>query len=312
MEANFATKQRECAMRRSGAAGAGSRGATGTAQLPAWSIYTTLGALRFGASKTSKSRSKYSVAVCHMSVFIDWNKLVEDDSIETQLRDFLDEQFSNISLPTFIQSLRISSLKLGKVAPEVTIRHISDPFPEFYQMFESDDSGSKPELDEDARQDLVAAIHESLKNEHTGGEHRPAEPHQSPFDTQMVVEIKYSGDMELGVSATLLVNYPSPNFISLPLAFDISGIEIHSLAVVAAIQNRISLSILCDVDSNDQMSSDTVKVIRTMTMRSKIGDASHNGAVLRNVGRVEKFILEQLRKVIRDELVWPGWITIEL
>lgn len=247
-----------------------------------------------------------------MSVFIDWNKLVEDDSIETQLRDFLDEQFSNISLPTFIQSLRISSLKLGKVAPEVTIRHISDPFPEFYQMFESDDSGSKPELDEDARQDLVAAIHESLKNEHTGGEHRPAEPHQSPFDTQMVVEIKYSGDMELGVSATLLVNYPSPNFISLPLAFDISGIEIHSLAVVAAIQNRISLSILCDVDSNDQMSSDTVKVIRTMTMRSKIGDASHNGAVLRNVGRVEKFILEQLRKVIRDELVWPGWITIEL
>lgn len=143
------------------------------------------------------------------------------------------------------------------------------------------------------------------------GEEDHAE-HPSPLDVQLFVEFAYNGDTQLGITATLLVNYPAPGFISLPLEFKITGIEIHTLAVIAYVKKKVYFSILCDVDENDQMSSENVKVIKQLNTESKIGDHGDNGAVLRNVSKVEQFILEQLRHVLRDELVWPGWITLEL
>lgn len=322
-----------------------------------------------------------------MSIQIDWQQLTEDaEVIEKRLKEFLDEQFQRIDLPPFIQSLSVSSFKLGSIPPEITIRHISDPFPEFYDEDDSDtdiDStvpssknttptprahsiskdpskgliasrlvspvseiptkpfgrtsnpsgslnyfphsrGTQPndpsttaaadsfvsqiidEQDNSETSDNSESIgHESFEDLGLGEEY-------SPLDAQMFVEFRYAGDTQLGIAATLLVNYPAPGFISLPLEFKITGIEIHSLAVIAYLKKRVHLSILCDIDGNDQMSSDDVKVIKQLNMESKIGDHGENGAVLRNVSKVEQFILEQLRRVLRDELVWPGWITLEL
>ena len=37
-----------------------------------------------------------------------------------------------------------------------------------------------------------------------------------------------------------------------------------------------------------------------------------NGSVLRNIGKIEKFLLSALRKVLVNELAWPSWIEIDM
>lgn len=137
-------------------------------------------------------------------------------------------------------------------------------------------------------------------------------PMASPFDIQSFIEFKYSGDMQLSVMATLLVNYPAPSFISLPFSIRVTNVEIDSLIVAAVIKNRVHISIMCDLEDDEVVQTEPASVIKSMKIESEIGDNSNNGAVLRNVSKVEKFVLEQLRNVIKEELVWPGWITLEL
>lgn len=136
-------------------------------------------------------------------------------------------------------------------------------------------------------------------------------------DVQLFLEVCYSGNMRLGVTATLLLNYPSPSFVSLPLKLTITGLEIRSLAVVAYIANRIHASLICDIDEDGDSvtlaagGNSRIDVIRDIKIESEIG-AHDNGQVLRNVGKVERFVLERVRSLIRDELAWPGWITFEI
>lgn len=212
-----------------------------------------------------------------MSIQFDWAKLLEDAGhLETKIRDFLHEQFQNIPLPPFIQSLSVTSLNLGNSPPELTLRTFSDPFEEFYED--------------------------------------PPELIPGPLDFQALVEVQYAGDMQMALSAVLLVNYPSPSFISLPLSIKVTDVDVHVLTAVACFQKLVRVSVLCDVNDNDEMATEgaEVDVLKSLHIESEIGDNSNHGAVLRNVGKVEKFILEQLRRVLREELVWPGWISLEL
>lgn len=41
-------------------------------------------------------------------------------------------------------------------------------------------------------------------------------------------------------------------------------------------------------------------------------DGAGNGSVLRNIGKIEKFLLSALRKVLVNELAWPSWIEIDM
>lgn len=68
-----------------------------------------------------------------MSFDINWDQLVGDGSINESIKQFLDKQFSNLELPSYINNLSVSNFSLGTNPPEITIRHIGDPFDEFYE-----------------------------------------------------------------------------------------------------------------------------------------------------------------------------------
>lgn len=135
-------------------------------------------------------------------------------------------------------------------------------------------------------------------------------------DIQLYLQITYKGDIKVGIETTLLLNYPSPNFVSLPLKLTITGVDISSIAALAYIDQRIHFSFICDVDANGDAVTlsghDRVEIIKDIKIESEIGDKEGNGPVLRNVGKIEKFLLDRLRHLARDELAWPGWITVEL
>lgn len=74
-----------------------------------------------------------------MSFQINWENLSTDPDLKERIRLFLHEELNSISLPSFIDNLTVTDFSLGDAAPEITIRHIGDPFEEFYGDGESDE-----------------------------------------------------------------------------------------------------------------------------------------------------------------------------
>ncbi len=50
-------------------------------------------------------------------------------------------------------------------------------------------------------------------------------------------------------------------------------------------------------------------LLKEIRVESEIGRQEDGKAVLKNVGKVEKFVLEQVRRIFEDEFVWPSFWT---
>lgn len=339
-----------------------------------------------------------------MSFDINWDKLVEDNSINESIREFLDTQLNQLLLPSYIDNLTVTEFSLGSKAPELTIRHVGDPFDEFYEEgddneeeknpilpamgdldSDSDDSEygydghttlnetglkeslrdvppSPPPVPHDPRDILknfhaysmnnVGLAHFSLGNDCETPTnifaHNPLRPAITPGqkavkretnDLQTMIEIDYEGDLTMEVTVNLLVNYPSAQFITLPIKLHITDLVIHSLAAVAYLKKCIFISFLCDlndtkseyftkpnegaervanspsaggnfVDYSAPTNHERIDVLKSVKIESEIGELGNN--VLRNVGKVERFLVDQLRTIIREEIAWPSWVCFDL
>lgn len=230
-----------------------------------------------------------------MSIDINWPSL---SSLTDHLQTILNDQLISIELPDFLSNLQITSISLGSVAPLIDIKHIGEPFEEFYSEVTN-----------------------------------PQE--KSVNDIQFLVELNYNGDIMIEIQCKLLMNYPSAEFIKLPVTLRIVELSIHSLIILAYLQKQAFISFLCDLDdgsisqspnphSNSPLSADDhynnikgrqrdsvsrIDIIKDLKIENEIGDAE--GSILRNVGKVEKFIVDLLRGLLRDELAWPGWINLD-
>ena len=50
-------------------------------------------------------------------------------------------------------------------------------------------------------------------------------------------------------------------------------------------------------------------LIREIRVESEIGKREGGKQSLKNVGKVEKFVVEQVRRIFEEEFVWPSWWT---
>lgn len=405
-----------------------------------------------------------------MSFDINWDNLVSDNAINESIKEFLDSQFQNLSLPSYIADLSVTNFTLGNTPPDITIRHISDPFDEFYENEDEEDhllgkignespqskgnnlerdqpmskkSSTNFELSDDTNDDMSSSsgdseddysddglantttlngadaippevpvaptlnrsrmaldsifqVHNSfghlhnynmnnvglgslnnvsthvgtdtptnifsqnpynnLRANNTSANKNNSGPYKllnttkkSPVkddnDIQFIVEIDYHGDLQMEVTVNLLVNYPSSNFITLPIQLHISDLVIHSIAAIAYLKHSVFFSFLCDINENNSdyfssshrnsatlshqhselnvptggnfvdyvtgpLNRERIDIIKKVHIESAIGELENN--VLRNVGKVERFLVDQLRSIIRDEIAWPGWVCFDL
>ncbi|KAJ1556171.1 Mitochondrial distribution and morphology protein 12 [Cladochytrium tenue] len=75
-----------------------------------------------------------------MSFLINWHVL--DDDVRKQAREWLQERFDAIERPAFLGHLRVNELDFGDIPPNIEIRDICDPLPEFYLPDDIDVYGS--------------------------------------------------------------------------------------------------------------------------------------------------------------------------
>ncbi|ODQ61176.1 hypothetical protein WICANDRAFT_27920 [Wickerhamomyces anomalus NRRL Y-366-8] len=247
-----------------------------------------------------------------MSIDISWDKLNEDNVLNESIRDFLNDQVQGLQLPDYLMNIKVTNFSLGSIAPEITIRHIGDPFTDFY----NDEMTGSEKLFTENGSDIKSPMPSDSMNENDDGNDDVSN------DIQFIVEVDYKGDITIEISVDLLLNYPSPGFITLPVKLRVVDLGIHSLAVIAHVSKVVYLSFLCDI--NDEQFDDIINnptlskhnrnridIIRSMRIESEIGDNKGEGSVLRNVGKVEKFLTDMIRTLLRDELAWPGWISFD-
>ncbi|WEW54819.1 Mitochondrial distribution and morphology protein 12 [Emydomyces testavorans] len=160
---------------------------------------------------------------------------------------------------------------------------------------------------------------------------------RSPEDFQVLCRMRYNGDIRLSLTAQVLLDYPMPNFVGLPLKLNITGLTFDGVAVLGYIRKRIHFCFLCPEDADTLLGADDSSepghiqsmestasgaraaipssrrrdgsLLRDIRVESEIGRKEDGKQVLKNVGKVEKFVLEQVRRIFEEEFVYPSFWT---
>lgn len=179
--------------------------------------------------------------------------------------------------------------------------------------------------EDDERHNLHPAASDSVQEPST-----PVKVEEMQPDLQLHLSIRHESDMRITITTALLINYPSPMFMALPIKLSVTGLIFRGQIVVAYEGSRKRLH-LCIVDELDPYGpvSDRRQHFKTtdrerpaqplpvghrllpsIFIESEIGQADKH--VLKNVTRVEKFVQELIRKAVVDELVFPNFHTVIL
>lgn len=150
-------------------------------------------------------------------------------------------------------------------------------------------------------------------------------------DIQAVFRIRYSGDVKLLLTADILLDYPMPSFVGIPLRLSITGLSFDGVGVVAYIRKRVHFCFLSPddalaavgADDSDQANEGTDDssgaagtrpskmggLLQEIRVESEIGQREGGKQSLKNVGKVERFVLEQVRRIFEEEFVYPSFWT---
>lgn len=174
----------------------------------------------------------------------------------------------------------------------------------------------------------------------------PPPPAENPYpNLQMHFHINWNADLRITLTTSLLINYPSPMFMSLPIKLSVTGLLFNGEVVVAyeGERKRVHLTILDDLDPygpvSDRPKRDSTspdgdedhptpqaqhsgygrqakplpigqRLLPSVYIESEIGQNDKH--VLKNVGRIEKFVQDVIRKTVEEELVFPNFHTLVL
>ena len=155
----------------------------------------------------------------------------------------------------------------------------------------------------------------------------PSQDQSQPSDLQVVARVQYSGDVRMMLTAEILLDYPMPSFVNIPLKLSITGITFDGVAILAYIRKRMHLCFLDPEDaetlvgehvtaeekrtaaSKERPHSTMNGLIKDIRIESEIGRQESGKQVLKNVGKVENFVLEQIRRIFEEEFVFPSFWT---
>ncbi|KAF2221612.1 hypothetical protein BDZ85DRAFT_265696 [Elsinoe ampelina] len=160
---------------------------------------------------------------------------------------------------------------------------------------------------------------------HDGHESPMFEPQRSnldasPEDLQVVAHISYDGNVKLSLTAEILLDYPTQSFVGIPLLLNVTGLKFDGIGIVAYIKKKAHFCFLAPedaeavLDPNDHTGGTGERprvggLIEEIRLESEVGQKDGGKQVLKNVGKIEKFILEQVRRIFEDEFVYPSFWT---
>jgi len=166
---------------------------------------------------------------------------------------------------------------------------------------------------------------------------------------QLHFHVNWQSDLRITIATSLLINYPSPMFMSLPIKLSVTGLIFNGEIAVAyeGERNRVHLCIVDEMDpygpAGDRPKRDTPPEHDDLGSTTPLDEDSPPPSisvpprpgkplpigqrllpsifieseigqadkhVLKNVTRVERFIQDVVRKTVEEELVFPNFHTL--
>jgi distribution and morphology protein 12 len=219
-----------------------------------------------------------------------------------------------------------------------------------------------------------SSLSSSMPPQSSRGPPSPPNTSSNPHpNLQMHMNVHWPSDLRLTLKTSLLINYPSPSFLALPIKLSVTGLVFDGEIAIAyeGARRRAHVCILDALDpygplansrrtplartsTSSSLASDAglssnhpddlrddeeedeenseeegehgrryhrsssgskpppvgQRLLPTICIESEIGSADRH--ILKNVGRVERFVQDVLRKTVEDELVFPNFHTIVL
>lgn len=138
---------------------------------------------------------------------------------------------------------------------------------------------------------------------------------------QAIFRIKYAGDVKLRLTAVILLDYPMPSFVGIPVKLNITGLTFDGVGVLAYIRKKVHFCFLSPEDALAAVGLEPGEeegegrkgkfggLLQEVKVESEIGEREAGRQSLKNVGKVERFVLEQVRRIFEDEFVYPSFWT---
>jgi distribution and morphology protein 12 len=237
-----------------------------------------------------------------------------------QLQGWLDNPYGRPSTPTNMRLRPAASFNSLTLTPQ------SHPDP-------SSRPSSRHQHDDERRRSLAEPDDAPSQREYSrtpsASPHRMRE--KSPEDIQVVAHVQYNGDIKMSLTAEILLDYPMQSFVGIPLKLNITGLSFDGVAILAYIKKRAHFCFLSPDDAEALVGSETGfsgmqtdsrgknaqpvqrpkigGLLENIRVESEIGGQGSGKQVLKNVGKVESFVLEQVRRIFEDEFVYPSFWT---
>ncbi|KAI9188149.1 Mitochondrial distribution and morphology protein 12 [Blastocladiella emersonii ATCC 22665] len=261
-----------------------------------------------------------------MSLSINWSLL--DTQLAEALESFLNARLGDLDSP-YIRNVQVSGFKWGDAAPEVTLLDLTDPYEDFYWQ---DDGPAAAAAGSVAPTPAVSAATSPTHLHHpaTGTASGTATPRstspyasdpnvgngtggngplpRSPTDVQIHVHVAYKGSIELELQLDLGAPLPGGGGGSLwlPMNVRLRGIHLDALFAFAWVNgDRLSW---CLLETEDE--SGSTNIIKALHIETSVGDATRQR--LHNVSKVERFLVDQIHRLLDAECVWPNYHTVLL
>ncbi|KAG0225599.1 Mitochondrial distribution and morphology protein 12 [Actinomortierella wolfii] len=132
----------------------------------------------------------------------------------------------------------------------------------------------------------------------------PGSSKRNENDLQLLLNVQYQGQMGFTIETELLLNYPTFAFLALPIKLTITSFSFKAKVLMAYLRDHVNVCFLEPEDPNDQ-------ILSNVRFQSQVGDEQKQ-AVLKNVTKVEHFVVDQLRKFIMEDFVYPSYHSIQL
>jgi len=148
----------------------------------------------------------------------------------------------------------------------------------------------------------------------------------SPSDLQVVARVTYDGDVRMMLTAEIMLDYPMPSFIKIPLRLSITGVSFDGVAILAYMKKNMHFCFLDPEDANTLVGHSFANekpesqksagkkmsigsLLQEIRVETEIGRQENGKQVLKNVGKVERFVLEEVRRIFEEEFVFPSFWT---
>ncbi|KAI9014150.1 hypothetical protein DFJ74DRAFT_709709 [Hyaloraphidium curvatum] len=253
-----------------------------------------------------------------MSFDINWS-LLKDTELAATVLNVLNDYFARVERPSFIGPISMLEFDFGDLPPEVEIVNLTEPWPEFYASDADDDNdtetGASRSFSNEPTELWVPTDFSSDPGTFDGSHYLRRFGRSSNFDAESVgtgsrrgetdvqleVAVRYKGNMSLKIATELIINQPTEAFLTLPMTLTLTSLTFSAVAVMAYLRDRIVFCLKHPAPSS--------QFLEDFAIDSEIGDG--NRQVLKNVGKIERFVVDQLRKACLL-VTFPSFTVFEL